>query len=102
MLGTISAAMLTGGIVALAFFPSINPALTAILIRVGTVLAVIWLAFPQLKSLGSRLPTFAVAGALATLILMAARPNLFKIGAAVAVVLVILSLLSKVLRKPTS
>ena len=99
ILGVISAAMLLQGIVLLIFFPEANPAVTAILIRVGTVLGVVWLAFPQLKSVGDRLPGFVIVGFVATLVLMAARPNLFKVAAAVAVVLVVLSLLAKVFRQ---
>ena len=100
ILGIISAAMLIQGIVLLIFFPEANPALTAVLIRVGTVLGVVWLAFPQLKTIGDRVPGFVVIGFIATLMLMAARPNLFKVAAAVTVVLVGLSLLAKVFRKP--
>ena len=92
--------MLLQGIVLLMFFPEANPAVTAILIRVGTVLGVVWLAFPQLKSVGDRLPGFVIIGFVATLVLMAARPNLFKVAAAVALVLVVLSLLAKVFRQP--
>jgi hypothetical protein len=63
------------------------------------VLGVVWLAFPQLKSLGQRLPVIIVCGLLGGLVLMAARPYLFKVAAALMVVLIALSLVSKVLRK---
>ncbi len=99
ILGVIAAFMLLTGVALYAFFPAANPALTAILIRVGAVLGVVWLAFPQLKTVGQRVPV-AIAGCLlGGLVLMAARPNLFKVAAALMVVLVALSLVAKVLRK---
>jgi hypothetical protein len=99
LLGAIAALMLLGGIALYAFFPAANPALTAILIRVGTVLGVVWLAFPQLRTVGQRVPVVIICGALAGLVLMAARPNLFKVAAALMVLLTVLSLLAKVFRK---
>jgi len=82
-----------------AFFPAANPAITALLIRVGSVLGVVWLAFPQLKTVGQRLPVVILCCLLGGLILMAARPNLFKIAAALIVLLGALSLIAKVFRK---
>ena len=99
LLGAIAAIMLLAGIAMYAFFPAANPAVTAILIRVGTVLGVVWLAFPSLKTVGQKLPLAIVGGLLGALILMAARPNLFKVATALIVLLVALSLLAKVLRK---
>lgn len=99
LLGAIAAIMLLAGIALYAFFPAANPAVTAILIRVGTVLAVVWLAFPQLKTVGQRLPVAIAAGLLGGLVLLAARPNLFKVAAALIVLLIALSLVAKVLRK---
>ena len=99
LLGTIAATMLLAGIALFAFFPAANPALTAILIRVGTVLGVVWLAFPQLKTVGQKVPVVIACGLLGGLVLMAARPNLFKVAAALIVLLVVLSLVAKVLRK---
>jgi len=99
VLGAIAAIMLLAGIAMYAFFPAANPAVTAILIRVGTVLGVVWLAFPQLKTAGQRMPMVVVCGLLGGLVLMAARPNLFKIAAALIVVLIALSLVAKVFRK---
>ena len=95
--------MLLAGIVLYAFFPAANPAanpaVTAILIRVGTVLGVVWLAFPQLKTVGQRVPVAIVCCLLGGLVLMAARPNFFKVAAALIVLLVALSLVAKVFRK---
>jgi Na+-translocating ferredoxin:NAD+ oxidoreductase RnfD subunit len=99
VLGVIAAIMLSAGVALYAFFPAANPAVTAVLIRVGTVLGVVWLAFPQLKSAGQKVPGFIVCGLLGGLILMAARPNLFKVAAALIVLLIALSLLAKLLRK---
>ena len=99
ILGAIAAIMLLLGIALYAFFPAANPAVTALLIRVGTVLGVVWLAFPQLKTVGQQVPVVIVCGLLGGLVLMAARPNLFKIAAALIVILIVLSLLAKVFRK---
>ncbi len=99
MLGTISATMLVVGSAMYGLFPQSNQAVAAILIRVGTVLSVVWLAFPELKKIGQRLPTLAVGGLLLGLVLMAARPNLFKVAAALMILLTALSLIAKVLRK---
>lgn len=99
LLGVIAAIMLLSGIAMYAFFPAANPAVTAILIRVGTVLGVVWLAFPQLKTVGQRVPVVIVCCLLGGLVLMAARPNLFKVAAALIVLLVALSLVAKVFRK---
>ena len=99
ILGVVAGIMLLFGVVSYLLFPAANPAVTAILIRVGTVLGVIWLAFPQLKTMGQRLPVFMVGGLLGALVLMAARPNLFKVAAGLMVLLVSLSLLAKVIRK---
>ena len=99
LLGTIAAIMLLAGIVLYAFFPAANPAVTAILIRVGTVLGVVWLAFPQLKTVGQRVPVAIVCCLLGGLVLMAAQPNFFKVAAALIVLLVALSLVAKVFRK---
>ena len=99
LLGAIAAVMLLVGITLYAFFPAANPAVTAILIRVGTVLGVVWLAFPQLKTVGQRVPVAIVCCLLGGLVLMAARPNFFKVAAALAVLLIALSLVAKVLRK---
>ncbi len=99
VLGAVAVIMLLAGVALYAFFPAANPALTAILIRVGTVLGVVWLAFPQLRTVGKRVPVVIVCGLLGGLVLMAARPNLFKVAAALIVLLVALSLIAKVLRK---
>ena len=101
LLGLIAGPMLLAGFTLFAFFPEVNPAVTATLIRVGTVLAVVWLAFPQLKTVGTRMPGVIGCGLLGGLVLMAARPNLFKVTAALIVLLVGLSLVAKVLRKKT-
>lgn len=101
LLGVIASIMLLVGIALYLFFPAASPAVTATLIRVGTVLGVVWLAFPQLKTVGQRVPVVVISGLLGGLVLMAVRPNLFKVAAALIVLLVALSLVAKVLRKKT-
>ncbi|MEL7496458.1 MAG: hypothetical protein AAFN77_02530 [Planctomycetota bacterium] len=45
------------------------------LIRVGCLLAVIWLAFSQLMDLKARLPAILIAIVLVCILIVAARPN---------------------------
>ena len=94
--------MLIAGGVMLCVLPDVNPALTAVLIRVGTVLAVVWLAIPQLETVSQKVPKIMLASAFAILVLIAARPNLFKIVGLLMVLIVILALLAKVFQRGKS
>ena len=98
-LGLVAAVMLIAGGVMLCVLPDVNPALTAILVRVGTVLAVVWLAVPQLKTVSPKMSAVMIASALATLVLIAAQPNLFKIIGLLIVLIVILAFLAKVFQR---
>jgi hypothetical protein len=77
--------------------------LPGILVKVGAVLAVTWLAMPQLESLSGRLSTIAFLVVLLVLVVAAAKPNFFKVVAGVAAVAMALNWVLKwasVLTKP--
>lgn len=78
-------------------YPAIAPALTAILIRVGVMLMVVWIAWPQLHSLSRVVSPLVLSGIAGMLVLLAARPNLFRVAAALIVILVVLSLAQRML-----
>ena len=82
--------LVVGGLLFLAS-PENNTGYVGILVRVGVLLAVIWLAMPQLEPLKERLSTFALMNSLCLLIIVAARPNWFRIGAAILVVTLIIN-----------
>ena len=54
-----------------------------ILVRVGCLLAAIWLAWPQLDALKGRVPTLVLGCLLALLLIVAIRPRIFPIAAAI-------------------
>lgn len=54
-----------------------------ILVRVGVLLSVIWLAMPQLEQLKTKISTLVLLVLLLSLILIAARPNLFRVAAGI-------------------
>jgi len=56
--------------------PDADPMTVGILIRVGALLGVIWLAMPQLKHYKGRVPTILIGLVLLCLGMLAARRNL--------------------------
>ncbi len=54
-----------------------------ILVRVGLLLSVIWLALPQLEQLKTRLSGMLLLGILLLLVVVAARPNLSRVAAGI-------------------
>ena len=56
------------------------------LIKVGLMLAAVWLAFPMLQTGSGRAPLFVFAGLLVLLILAAARPRIFLVGCIIAAI----------------
>ena len=90
--------MLALGVVMYAVVPAANVFVSAILIRVGVLLCVIWLAFDQMILLSRRFSAFVLAAGFGLLVLVAVRPNLSKIVVVVAVGLVVLSFISRFLR----
>lgn len=72
--GIVAVLMLLVG-VGLAFQPDAQ-GFAGMAIRVGCLLAVIWLAFDQIMDLKSRLPVILIAIALVCLLLIASKPNI--------------------------
>lgn len=77
-----------------------SPAL-AICVRVGLVLGAIWLALPQLRPVLDRLPLVFVAVVLVMMIIIAARPNLFRIVGSLVVIVGALMGISKWITRMT-
>ncbi len=80
---------------AMYFVNAENTFLTAVLVRVGALLCVIWLAWPQLEAVKTRIPGFVLLALLLMLIVVAVRPNLFRVIAGVLAVGLALSGLLK-------
>ena len=68
------------------FQPDVNPLLSALLIRVGSLLGVICLAFPELMSLRGRTSTFLYGAAIILVIVIAVRPKLSRVLIGLAVI----------------
>ena len=81
-----------------ALVPTANVVLSAVLIRAGMLLCVVWLAFDQLQQLSKYFSTIVLTVGLGVLVLMAVKPNLSKIVLAMCVLLGGLSLTAKFLR----
>ena len=79
--------------------PENNTGYVGILVRVGVLLAVIWLAMPQLEPLKEKLSTFALMTFLCLLVIVAARPNWFRIVAAILVVTLIVNWVLKLVSR---
>ncbi len=62
-----------------------------ILVRVGLLLCVTWLALPQLKTMKTRIPGYLLVIVLILLIIVAARPKIFPILAGLLAVSLSLS-----------
>jgi hypothetical protein len=74
--GILALFLLSAGAILYAFHPNANPLAVGLLIRIGALLGVIWLAYPQLESLKGRLPSALIAVAMICLAVAAARPRL--------------------------
>ena len=97
-IGIIGAVMLVVGGVMYVGVPGGNVFVSAMLIRVGLLLCVMWLAFDQIMQLSKYFPTIAIGGGMAVLVLMAVRPNLSKIVMLMCAVLAAFSFFVKILR----
>jgi hypothetical protein len=58
------------------FQPEVNPVVPGMMVRIGALFGVIWLAFPQLQSLKGRIPTILIALAMISIAIAAAKPKL--------------------------
>lgn len=97
-IGVIGVLMLSGGGLMYACMPTANVVVSAILIRAGMLLCVVWLAFDQLQQLSKYFSTIVLTVGLGVLVLMAAKPNFSKIVLVMCVALGALSLAAKFLR----
>jgi hypothetical protein len=70
----------------LAVFPPENEALMPACLRVGLVMAALWMAQPELV----RLPPWLMAGAVVVILVTALRPRLFLVAVVVLVAVAIL------------
>lgn len=90
--------MLAVGTLMYALAPAANLLVSAILIRVGTLLCVIWLAWDQVMQLSKYVSVIVLATVMGLLVLIAAKPNFAKIAVLIVVALAGVSILSKFLR----
>jgi hypothetical protein len=81
--------------------PDLNNVLLAMAIRVGIVLFVSWLAMPQLRTVLEKLPAILPGMLLLMIVLLAARPNVFKIVGSLIVVTTALMAISNWIKKVT-
>ena len=80
---------------------STQSAALAICLRVGLVLGASWLALPQLRPIMDRLPVIMLGVFLAMMIVVAARPNLFRIVGSIVVIVGALMGISKWIQRMT-
>ncbi len=90
--------MLVIGAFMYALAPAANVVVSAVLIRAGMLLCVVWLAFDQLQQLSKYFSTIVLTVGLGVLVLMAVKPNFSKIVLLMCAVLGVLSLAAKFLR----
>lgn len=102
LLGGIGAALLTAGGMMYAWAPTANMLVSAILIRVGMLLCVMWLAFDQILQLSKYFSAVVISIAMVVLVLMAVRPNLSKVVIVMVAVLAAFSFFAKFLRTKQS
>ncbi len=62
-----------------------------IFVRVGSMLAVLWLAYHQLATLKNRLSLFTIGAIVLLLLLVAARPRIFPIAAGITLAVILLN-----------
>lgn len=98
ILGMVGLVMLSVGGLMYVLSPSANLLVSAILVRVGTLLCVIWLAWDQILQLSKYFSVIVVATAMGLLVLIAARPNFAKFAVLIVVALTVVSVLSKFFR----
>ena len=97
-IGVLGLLMLVSGGLMYALIPTANVVASAVLIRAGLLLCVVWLAFDQLQQLSKYFSTIVLTVGLGVLVLMAAKPNLSKIVLLMCGALGALSLAAKFLR----
>ena len=99
--GILALLLLVVGALMYVIQPQANPVAVGMMVRIGAMLAVIWLAYPQLESLKGRLPSVLIAGALICLAIAAAKPSLGRVVITVVTVAVSVGGLLKWMSKLT-
>ena len=78
--GILALILLLGGAFFYVFQPDADPFTIGMMVRIGALLGVIWLAYPQLETLKNKLdgrvPSILIATVLVCLAIIAARPKL--------------------------
>ena len=81
--GILALILLLGGTFLYAYQPDADPFTIGMMIRIGALLGVIWLAYPQLEMLKGRLkgrvPAILIAAALICLAITAAKPSVGRV-----------------------
>lgn len=67
------------------------------LIRIGTMMIVTWLAYPQLEKHGSKIPTVLIGIGILILIVLATRPSLGRIVIGIVIISLAVSFLMKLM-----
>jgi hypothetical protein len=103
LLGILGLALVVGGIAgSLAGGGSFNDIglVPSSCIRVGCVLGALWLAFPQLLEIGSRVPPWLIGAVLVGGLAVAIRPRSIAVVAPLVAALIGLQFLGRLLRPP--
>ena len=74
--GILALTLLIVGVFLYAFQPNASLVAAGMMVRIGAMLGVTWLAFPQLEALKGRLPGILIALAMICLVVAAAKPRL--------------------------
>ena len=99
-IGVIALSMLLGGLIFLGQ-PEVAIVWSGLLIRVGPLLAVIWLAYPQLLELRHKVPSILLGAAITAALVMAVRPNLGRIIVTLLVVVLVAGFVLKWIARKT-
>ena len=97
-IGVLGLVMLVTGGLMYVLVPTANLVVSAVLIRAGMLLCVVWLAFDQLQQLSKYFSTIVLTVGLGVLVLMAVRPNFSKVVLLMCGALGAISLAAKFLR----
>ena len=86
LIGVIAAIMLAAGAILYLINPDADPFVLGLLIRVGSLLAVVCLAFPELMSLRGRVSAVLYGLALILIVVIAVRPKLSRVLVSLAII----------------
>jgi hypothetical protein len=104
--GIIAILLLAAGAFLYSFRPDVDPIVTGMLVRIGALMGVIWLAFPELKKLQGRAPAYLVGVGALCLVVLVAKPNIGKVLVMIVTIAIsvggVLKWLSKLTQPPSS